>query len=319
MTKILIHAENAGDMSAALSERFPDVRTRACHSNADMLRALQDFAPDGVYSVRFDNSAPFPSEPLLAEGGPRWITVGGSGCDHLGQWDTSRITVTNAAGVGAAMMAEFVFGCALKFTLDIDGLKKDKSDRAWRDRVMTPLMGKTMLIVGLGHTGQAVAQRAKAFGMHVIATRARPAPAENVDEVFAASELPSLWPRADVICLSVPLLDSTRGLVGAAAFEAMKLSAVLIDVSRGGVIVPEDAIAAMRDGQIAGAAFDVFHEEPLPKNSPYWGLPNTIISPHASAVFDGWGEASFEMFLENLERWLKGEKLHRIVDPARGY
>jgi len=189
MTRILIHAENADELASLLSKRFPDIRTCTCTSNTELVSGLQDFAPDAVYSVRFDSSTPFPTAPLLAEGGPRWITVGGSGCDHLGQWDTSRVTVTNAAGVGAAMMAEFVFGCALHFTLDIDGLARDKSDRIWRDRFVTPLRGKTLLIVGLGQTGQAVARRAQAFDMHVIATRARPAPAENVDEVFADARI----------------------------------------------------------------------------------------------------------------------------------
>lgn len=319
MAKILIHAENASDLASRLSERFPDLHTCACHSNAEFVSALESFAPDAVYSVRFDGSTPYPTASLMSDGGPRWITVGGSGCDHLGRWDTNRVTVTNAAGVGAAMMAEFVFGCALHFSLDIDGLAQDKRDRVWRDRVMTPLCGKTMLIVGLGQTGQAVARRAKAFDMHVIATRARPAPATDVDEVYSPASLPSLWPRADVICLSIPLLESTRGMVDAAAFTAMKATAILVDVSRGGVIVPDAAIEALRKGQIAGAAFDVFHEEPLAKDSPYWDLPGAIISPHASAVFDGWDLASFEMFLDNLERWLNNEPLHRIVDPSRGY
>ena len=319
MTKILIHAENANALASRLSARFPDLQTLACHSNAELVSGLQSFVPDAVYSVRFDSRTPFPTTLLIAEGGPHWITVGGSGCDHLGQWDARRVTVTNAAGVGAAMMAEFVFGCTLHFTLDIEGLRRDKADQIWRDRLVVPLRGKTILIVGLGQTGQAVARRAKAFDMHVIATRARPAPAENVDEVFSARDLATLWPRADVICVSVPLLPSTRGLVDAVAFAKMKATAILVDVSRGGVIVSDAAVQAMQEGQIAGAAFDVFREEPLPKDSPYWTLPNTIVSPHASAIYEGWEMASFDMFLDNLARWRNGERLERIVDPSRGY
>lgn len=319
MTKILIHAENADALRQMLLQRFPDIDAQACHSNADLVTALELTSPDAIYSVRFDGSCPFPTQAILQQSSPLWITVGGSGCDHLGQWDTGRVTVTNAAGVGADMMAEFVFGCVLHFTLDIEGMARDKSDRVWRDRMMAPLRGKTMLIVGLGQTGQAVARRAKAFDMRVIGTRARPASVQDVDEVFAPADLPHLWPQADVVCLCVPLLASTRGLVGAEAFAAMKPSALLVDVSRGGVIVPEAAIEALSAGHIAGAAFDVFDPEPLPVDSPYWDLTNVIISPHASAVFQGWGLASFEMFLDNLARWLKGETLHRIVDPQRGY
>jgi phosphoglycerate dehydrogenase-like enzyme len=184
---------------------------------------------------------------------------------------------------------------------------------------MTPLAGKTVLIVGLGQTGQAVAARARAFGMHVIGTRARPAPMENLDEVHAAADLPGLWERADLVVVSVPLLDSTRGLVDEGAFTAMKDSAILIDVSRGGVVDTDAFVEAMRRGAIAGAARDVFETEPLPPDSPVWELENVIVSPHCSAVYDGWNMAAFEMFMDNLERWQRGAPLRNVVDPQRGY
>ena len=99
----------------------------------------------------------------------------------------------------------------------------------------------------------------------------------------------------------------------------MKRSAVLVDVSRGGVIDPAALIEALRTGAIAGAALDVFETEPLPADSPIWGLENVIVSPHCSSVYEGWEMASFEMFLENLKRWRRGEPLANIVDPKRGY
>lgn len=176
-----------------------------------------------------------------------------------------------------------------------------------------------MLIVGLGHTGQAVAVRAKAFGLHVIGTRARPEPMENVDEIHPASALPDLWPRADFIVLSVPLLPATRHLVTARSFAAMKPSAVLVNVSRGGVMEDAALINAMRGGAIAGAALDVFETEPLPPESPIWDLERVILSPHCSAVYAEWAMQSFELFLENVRRWRAGEALTNIVNPARGY
>ncbi|MEO1138828.1 MAG: D-2-hydroxyacid dehydrogenase [Pseudomonadota bacterium] len=317
--KVLIHNDVTDAMAARLSQVAPDVDMRTCHSNAELDAMIPKFRPDAVYSVRFDVSQPFPRDALLAEGGPRWISVGGSGCDHLGDWDTSRVTVTNSAGVAASMMAEFVFGCALHFTLDIQGLQRDKAARHWLLKQVSPLRGKTLLIVGLGQTGQAVAAKAKAFGMAVLGTRARPQPVKNVDEVHAADSLPRLWPRADLICVCVPRLPSTLGLIDAEAFSLMKRTAILVDVSRGGVIDPDAAIAAMQNNRIAGAAFDVFETEPLPTDSPYWDLENTIISPHASAVYDGWDLTSFDMFLDNLERWRRDEPLQNVVNPARGY
>ena len=184
---------------------------------------------------------------------------------------------------------------------------------------MGRLQDKTILIVGLGHTGQEIAKRAKAFGMTVIGTRARPSEMDNVDEVHAADDLPDLWPRADFVAICVPLLDSTRRLVDARALAAMKPTALLADVSRGGVIDSDALINALRGGSIAGAALDVFETEPLPSDSPIWDLENVILSPHCSSVYEGWEAESFEMFLENLTRWRNGETLDNIVSPVRGY
>ena len=142
---------------------------------------------------------------------------------------------------------------------------------------------------------------------------------DGVDEVHGADALPELWGRADFIAVCTPLLPSTRHLVDARAFTAMKPGTILVDVSRGGVVEPGALEAALRDGTIAGAALDVFETEPLPRDSPLWTLDNTIISPHCSAVYEEWRMTSFEMFLENLARWQAGETLANIVDPARGY
>jgi len=318
--RILIHNNDTNGMSERLSQAVPDVEVTTCNSYGELPAVVEKFRPDAVYSICFQGRSGFPREALLEGNGPSWVSVGGSGVDHLATWDTDKVTVTNSAGVAAAMMAEYAFGAMLHFTLDITGLNADKVNRHWNSgRLMLPLHGKTMLIVGLGHTGQAVAARAKAFGMHVIGTRARPADMDNVDEVHASEALPDLWERADFIVLSVPLLPSTRDLVDARAFAAMKPSAVLIDVSRGGVLNGAALTNAMRNQAIAGAALDVFDPEPLDPSSPIWDLENVIISPHCSSVYEGWNNASFEMFIENIARWRSGETLNNIVSPKRGY
>ncbi len=317
--KVLIHNEDTEEMEAYLRTAVPDAEILSHGSYDGTDEVLKQFRPDVVYSVRFGGTYGFPTEAMLGPDGPTWISVGGSGCDHLGVWNTDEVTVTNSAGVAADMMAEFAFGCMLHFTLNIPGLQADKAANRWTNRLVTPLKGKTLLVVGLGHTGQSVAARAKAFGMHVLGTRARPTEMENVDEVHPANALPELWPRADMIVVSVPLLPSTKGLIGADAFARMKDSAILVDVSRGGVIVGDAMLDALKNGQIAGAGLDVFELEPLPEDSPFWTARNAIVSPHASAVYDGWAMASFEMFVENLKRWQKDDQLHNVVSPERGY
>lgn len=318
--RVMILDGDPDPLRGRLLQQMPDLDVACCDSYADLPAALARHRPEVLYSVTFAGRAGYPAEAVLGCDGPAWIAVGGSGVDHLGTWDARAVTVTNTAGSAAFAMAEHVFATVLHFTCDIAGLEEDRRARRWNSaRMMVPLRGKTMLIVGLGQTGQAVALRAKAFGMRVIGTRARPCEMVHVDRVHAGADLPALWPEADVIVLSVPLIDATRGLVGDAAFAAMKPSAILIDVSRGGVIAQDALIAAIRRGAIACAALDVFDEEPLPEDSPIWDLPNVIVSPHSSSVYADWTMQSFEAFIDNLRNWRAGRVLSNIVDPARGY
>lgn len=317
--RILLHNDATAALAQALQARFPQAAIAECTSYANLPAKIARFRPDIVYSVRFAGTSGFPREALLGQGGPRWIAIGGAGSDHFGSWDTARTTITNAAGVAADMMAEYVMGGFLHFTLDLHGLQADKHDRLWRARKMRPLRGATLLIVGLGHTGRAIAARAKAFGMHVIGTRAHPQPMDNVDAVHTSAALPSLLPLADFVAVATPLTPATKGLIGPAEVAALKPGAVFADVSRGTIVDQTALAAALQQRQITGAVLDVFEVEPLPQDSPLWDLENVLISPHCSSVYEGWERASFDLFLDNLSRWLDGQPLTNIVDPTRGY
>lgn len=318
--RVLIHNSDTAEMADRLHAAQPDARIATCESYEGLADLLAGFRPQAAYSIAFRGRSGFPRDALLGPNGPRWISVGGSGVDHLTPWDAGQVTVTNSAGVAAPMMAEYVFGCVLHFTLDIDGMAAERAAHRWDgSRLMTPLQGKTLLIVGLGHTGRAVAARARAFGMRVIGTRARPEAMQDIDEVHAPADLPGLCGQADVVVLSVPLLAQTRGLVDARALAAMKPGAILVDVSRGGVLDLDAFVNAMRNGPLGAAALDVFPTEPLPADSPVWDLSNVIVSPHCSSVYEGWNMASFDLFLENLEHWRRGAALVNVVDPGRGY
>jgi phosphoglycerate dehydrogenase-like enzyme len=317
--RILLHNSETAPFARLLSERFPDVQVFECTSYQGLPQAIARSRPDVVYSVRFDGTPGFPADALFAGDGPRWVANGGAGTDHFGQWDTARVTVTNAAGIAADMMAEYVMGGFLHVTLDVPGLQADQTNRIWRARRVRPLRGETLLIIGLGHTGRALAARAKAFGMYVVGTRARPAQTDHVDETHPAGDLPKLLPRADFIAVATPLTADTAGLIGPAAFAAMTRGVILADVSRGGVMDHRALLAALNSGQVAAAILDVFDQEPLPPDNPLWQHENVLISPHCSSVYEGWEEASFDLFLTNLGRWLSGRTLLNIVDPTRGY
>jgi phosphoglycerate dehydrogenase-like enzyme len=317
--RVLLHTADPGPMIAEIARRFPQVEATGCAEFHALPEALAASRPDALYTVRFE-PGPFPRDAIFAEGGPRWVSNGGVGIDHFGDWDPNRVTVTNAAGVAAGMMAEYVLGGFLHFTLDVPGLQKDKAAKHWdTTRLVRPLAGQTLLIVGLGQTGQALAARAKALGMTVIGTRARPQAMENVDEVAAASDLHALLPRAGFVAVCTPLTPATRGLIGAAEFSRMQPGAILADVSRGGVVDGDALLAALRNGRLGAAVLDVFETEPLPAASPLWDAENALISPHCSAVHAGWDDASFEIFLDNLDRFVQGAPLRNVVDPARGY
>jgi len=192
--------------------------------------------------------------------------------------------------------------------------------RRWdpSDKVAS-LEGRILVILGLGKTGQATARLAKALGLHVLGIRAHPAPTSDVDRVFAVAQLHDVLPEADFLLVSVPLTPTTRGLMDEAAFQRLKPGAVLIDVSRGGVVRQAALIEVLQSGRLAGAALDVFETEPLPAESPLWGMANVILTPHCASVYDGWDRRSMEMFCDNLDRWRQGLSLENVVDPARGY
>ncbi|WP_299286214.1 D-2-hydroxyacid dehydrogenase [uncultured Tateyamaria sp.] len=317
--RVVLHTDASDGLVERLIAASPQAQVRVCDSYDALPEMLTEFAPQVVYTVRFNGTPGFPRAALFGPDGPQWIANGGVGTDHFGQWDAQVTTVTNAAGVAADMMAEYVMGGFLHFMLDVPGLQADKGARVWAARTVRPLKGKTLLIVGLGHTGKAIAQLAKAFGIHVIGTRATPRDTDNVDEVHGADALNSLLERADFIAISTPLTAQTRGLIGVTQIGAMKRGVVLADVSRGGVVDQTALAQALAEGHVAAAALDVFEVEPLPESSPLWGLDNVLISPHCASVHDGWEDVSFDLFLDNLARWSAGEALVNVVDPIRGY
>jgi phosphoglycerate dehydrogenase-like enzyme len=316
---VLLHTDDPAPAVEIVAAAHPDLRIETCDSYAALPARVAETGAEVVFSVRFAGTPGFPRAALVETGPVRWVSVGGSGTDHLAPWDPARVTVTNAAGVAADMMAEYALGAMLAFSLDLRGFARAQAERRWTPGRVAPIAGKTLLILGLGHTGRATARRAQAMGLTVLGVRARPQPTEHVDETHGMDALSTLWGRADVILCCTPLLPSTRGLVDAAAFAAMKPGAVLIDVSRGGVVDEAALIDALRTGRLGGAALDVFATEPLPSDNPLWGFENVIVTPHCSSVYEGWERKSATLFAENLARWRRGAALANVVDPARGY
>lgn len=317
---VVVHAADPVPLAAIIKADHPHATIVCCNTYAALPAVIEAQRPDVVYSIRFDGTTDYPRDALLGPSGPRWISVGGSGVDHLGEWDPKVTIVTNAAGVAAQMMAEYVFGGILHFTLDIPGLDVDRRAGRWRsNRTMRPLSTMTLLVVGAGQTGRAVAHLGQTFGMHVVGTRARRKDTPGFDAVHASDALADLVPNADAIVVCVPLVETTRALIDNSLIQRMKRSVIVADISRGGVVCQDALAEAVRNGMVGGVILDVFETEPLPQSSDWWRLPRVIMSPHCSSVYDGWEAASTRLFSDNLSRWIADETLHNVVDPKRGY
>ncbi|WP_024927498.1 MULTISPECIES: D-2-hydroxyacid dehydrogenase [unclassified Mesorhizobium] len=316
---VIIHSNRPETVESVVRENHPDLELHRCDTYRALSGTVDATRADVVYSVMFEGKPTFPRNVLLKGETVKWVSVGGSGVDHLGSWDPQTVTVTNAAGVAAGMLAEYTFGMMLSFSLGLRGFQKDQQQRRWTAATVEPLKGKTVLLFGLGKTGQAVARLARDFGMTTLGVRSRLEPVSCVDEVYGPDSSEILLSRADFVVCCMPLTPATRGFLNAKAFSAMKPSAVLIDISRGGIVDETALLVALRGGLIRGAALDVFTVEPLAADHPLWSFDNVIVTPHCASTFDGWEWTAARMFSENLGRWRRDEPLMNVVDPLRGY
>lgn len=252
-----------------------------------------------------------------------WIHVAGAGVDAVlfpALRDADDVLLTNSQGVFDEAIAEYVVAAMLVFAKDLLTSIRLQRDHTWRHRETERLLDGQLVVVGAGSIGRAIARRAAGLRMQVVGV-ARDARADDPDfaRVVGSDELHDVLADADYVAVAVPLTPATEGLIGAAELRRMKPSARLVNVARGAVVDQQALIDALETGEIAGAALDVFEEEPLPEDSPLWDLPDVIVTPHMSGDFIGWHEALTERFLDNYRRWRAGQDLRNVVDKERGY
>jgi phosphoglycerate dehydrogenase-like enzyme len=230
--------------------------------------------------------------------------------------------LTNGRGVFRWPLADWVVGVMLFFSFDLRRVLRQQDERLWKPFVSSTLEGRTLGIVGYGAIGSAAAERARPFGMKIIALRRRPELFQGdglVDRSYGLGELKELMAESDYVLVVTPLTSETRGLIGEAEIGAMKSGAVLINIGRGPVVDEGALVRALQAGAIRGAALDVFETEPLPADHPFWGMGNLLLSPHTADRVEGFLIPAGECFLENLNRVLKGDPLVNRVDKRAGY
>lgn len=261
--------------------------------------------------------------PDNPEKAPRWVHAASAGVDSFlfpALVDDPGVVLTNARGVYDEPTAEYVLGLILALAKDFPGMWEHQRRREWRPRLSDGITGRTVLVWGTGPIGRAIARLLGAVGMRVCGA-GRKARTDDPDfgTVHGSTTLTSALGEADYVVLAAPLTKSTRGMVDASVLAAMKPGARLINVGRGGLVDEEALIDHLAAGRLAGAALDVFGQEPLPARSPLWDMPGVMISPHTAGETTSEREALVEVFLDNLTRHIEGRPLRNVVDKRRGY
>lgn len=254
----------------------------------------------------------------------RWIQATSAGIGQfvkrMGYDQRTNWIFTTASGVHARPLAEFTLMALLMFAKNYRYLEDEKAAHHWARYHAVELAGRTLAIIGLGKIGREVARLAKAFDLRVIGTRRNPdMPTPHVDQLYRPDELDVMLPQADYLVLATPHTTETENMIGPRELALLPQGAVLVNIARGAVIDEPALIAALRSGQLAGAALDVFATEPLPADSPLWDMPNVIISPHSASTADTENAKITRLFIDNLQRYLAGEPMLNVLDTDRLY
>ncbi|MBV8794580.1 MAG: D-2-hydroxyacid dehydrogenase [Hyphomicrobiales bacterium] len=295
------------------AEEFATRRTGVAHFEVRTLEELERRASEAdvlVVSGLWRNT-------LLATASKlRFVQSFSAGVDQYDKalFRKRGVRLANAQGANERAVAEHAIALILALTRQLHLARDNQRSRRWRGMIGDPALreqelgGRTLVIVGLGRIGMRLAALARAFDMRVIGVRrtARPEPG-LADQVVTQADLAQALARADVVALTCPLTPETEGLIGAAALNALKPGALLINVARGKVVDQAALIAALADGRVRAAALDCFPEEPLPPESPFWALPNVLVTPHTAGETERYEKNVVDILMDNIERLLRGE------------
>jgi phosphoglycerate dehydrogenase-like enzyme len=272
--------------------------------------------------VVFTLDVPMDLPPLAPK--LKWVQCMGSG---VGQYVSARlpdgdIVLTNGAGIASAPIAEWVLARVLQIVKRLPEHDANAREHRWHMVLGGRLEGRTVAIVGLGAIGRDVARRFRGFGVHLLGIRRSWTPGAtdpDVDELFGPPALHEVLRRADVVVLAAPGSDGNADLFDADAFSAMEEGSIFVNVARGTLVDEPALISALESGHLGAAAIDVARAEPLPADDPLWSAPNLYVSPHSSASVERYGERAFDLFCDNLERFVAGTQLRNVVDLSDGY
>ena len=310
--RLLILTEMPERFAALIEARgFDDLECMVCHKTEEALLHVQD--------CTIILGEPKRIAPLLnVAGNLKWVQSTYAGTEPLmSPGMRTDYLLTNIRGIFGPLMSEYVFAHILVLERHLLETLENQKKRRWQEIPYRSLEGLLLGICGVGSIGGHIARTAKHFKMEVWGFKRTKEGVPGVDRIFAQEEFKEFLAHPDYVVITLPETPDTRHLFDRAAFGFMNPSAVLINVGRGPIVAEQALIHALKKQQIRGAVLDVFEEEPLPKESPLWELPNLLITPHHAAI--SFPEPVVEIFAENYRRFTAGKPLQNRVDFKRGY
>ena len=306
-----------------LQVEFPQAKIELVREPDPQRRRAIYAETDVLFAVRFS------PEDFAAAKQLKWLHLSSAGATHVlfPEMIASNVQVTNSRGLHGVPIAEHVLGVMIILARQLHQAYRIQLEGRWARREMfdlyptfRELSGETVGIVGLGSIGLAIAERTKAMGMRVVATkRTGGSKPVCVDELFRPTELHTLLRASDFVVIAAPLTPETQGLIGEAELQAMKPTAYILNIGRGAIIQETVLIRALKEKWIAGAGLDVTEVEPLPAESELFRLPNVFLTPHYSGFRSNYWQHALTIFKPNLEKFLRGEPLTNVVDKQAGY
>jgi phosphoglycerate dehydrogenase-like enzyme len=260
---------------------------------------------------------------FLACPGVRWVHSRAAGLDNFlfPELVQSPAPLTNGSGVFSQALGEFAIAAILYFAKDFSRMLRNQKAGRWEQFLVEEIAGQTVGIVGYGDIGRAVASRAHAMGMRILALK-RHVPALSdplIAQFFQPAELAAMLAASDYVVVSAPLTPETHHMIGDAAFAAMKPNAVVINIGRGPVIDQAALVRALTDRKIKGAGLDVFEQEPIPAGDPIYKFENVLVSPHCADQTNTWLQQAMRFFLQQYDRFSNHQPLENIVEKHLGY
>jgi len=332
-----LDAAHAARIAAAEPERIeliydpdllPTTRYEADHHGPprpltdEQLRRWREHLRRAEVSFEFDWERP--EELLKRAPRLRWVQATSSGIgpqiEHLGL-SGSPLLITNAAGIHAQPLAEFVLLAALYFAKEMPRLNTWKAEHHWQRFCGQEIAGSRMTLIGLGRVGSRIAELSAALGIEVTGHRRTPggqAP-PGVRQVVDSSGLDRVLPETDLLVIAAPDTPQTANLVDRRRLSLLPARAVVVNVGRGSIVDEPALIELLQSGRLRGAALDVFAREPLPADSPLWAMSNVIISPHSASTATPENDRLVDLFIDNLHRYLDGRPLVNVFDHGRRY